>query len=206
MVPAGTFFSIRSAERLLPELTRLLDYIRSEVTLYQRWGKARHFTDNDVREVIEEIESHGCILRDPRIGIVDFPAIRLGEPVYLCWRFGEKRIRYWHRIGEACTKRRPIKREEFYGDEEIRSYTVKKREILHDEEEYEDKIIITIDMRGVDQGDIMVEPGEDRVKVLWRDGRHVKAKAIALHKRIEPSTLATEYRNGVLIITAKKKR
>jgi hypothetical protein len=39
---------------------------------------------------------------------VDFPSIINNEEVYLCWRLGEDRIRFWHRQDEGFSGRKPI--------------------------------------------------------------------------------------------------
>ncbi|KMP11003.1 hypothetical protein UZ36_05850 [Candidatus Nitromaritima sp. SCGC AAA799-C22] len=46
----------------------------------------------------ERLESKGCILKGIRRGLVDFPALREGKEVYLCWKMPEEKIEYWHEI------------------------------------------------------------------------------------------------------------
>jgi len=41
-------------------------------------------------------------------GLLDFPAILGNEEVYLCWRVGEDRIRFYHRRDEGFDGRRPL--------------------------------------------------------------------------------------------------
>jgi hypothetical protein len=57
---------------------------------------------------IEEIQAIGVELKDVELGLVDFPAEREGELVYLCWQFGEDRVRFWHRRSEGFAGRRPL--------------------------------------------------------------------------------------------------
>jgi hypothetical protein len=40
--------------------------------------------------------------------LVDFPSLRRGEKVYLCWKLGEERIGYWHGIEEGFAGRKPL--------------------------------------------------------------------------------------------------
>lgn len=68
-----------------------------------------------LRRVVEEldaavgaIEALGVELKDAELGLVDFPAVLDGEPVYLCWQFGEDRVRWWHRRAEGFAGRRPL--------------------------------------------------------------------------------------------------
>lgn len=55
---------------------------------------------------IADLESVEVVLRDIDSGLVDFPAIRDGAEIYLCWRLGEEEIRYWHPVDVGFTGRR----------------------------------------------------------------------------------------------------
>jgi hypothetical protein len=57
---------------------------------------------------LEKILSTGCLVKDLDIGLLDFPAIVNNEEVYLCWKLGEDRIRYYHRQDEGYAGRKPI--------------------------------------------------------------------------------------------------
>lgn len=61
-----------------------------------------------VRNALETIQATGCVVKDLDSGLLDFPARIDGQEVYLCWRLGEDRIRYWHRQDEGFSGRRPI--------------------------------------------------------------------------------------------------
>jgi len=61
-----------------------------------------------VRTALEKIESTGCVVKDLDVGLLDFPALIENEEVYLCWRLGEDRIRFWHRQSEGFAGRKPI--------------------------------------------------------------------------------------------------
>ncbi|MBI5866009.1 MAG: DUF2203 domain-containing protein [Planctomycetes bacterium] len=60
---------------------------------------------NDLREELSEI---GCELKDWKTGLVDFPAMHEGRPVWLCWKPGEDEITHWHEISEGFAGRKPI--------------------------------------------------------------------------------------------------
>ena len=57
---------------------------------------------------IEGIQALGVELKDAELGLIDFPAVIDGEPVYLCWQFGEDRVRFWHRRAEGFQGRRRL--------------------------------------------------------------------------------------------------
>ena len=57
---------------------------------------------------IRRIHAHGAQVKDVDTGLIDFPALRGGEVVLLCWRLGEDEIRYWHRVEDGFAGRRPL--------------------------------------------------------------------------------------------------
>jgi hypothetical protein len=61
-----------------------------------------------LRTEVERLASEGILLRDPETGLVDFPAERDGERVYLCWRLGEDRVGHWHPTDTGFAGRRPL--------------------------------------------------------------------------------------------------
>ncbi|GAC1654050.1 MAG: hypothetical protein NVS9B12_04400 [Vulcanimicrobiaceae bacterium] len=62
----------------------------------------------EIVRLINRIEAYGCIVKDMDLGLLDFPALREGEPIYLCWKAGEPSIAHWHGIDETFTNRRPL--------------------------------------------------------------------------------------------------
>ena len=61
-----------------------------------------------LRAAIERIHSTGCIVKDLEVGLLDFPSRLNNEDVYLCWKLGEDRIRFYHRQDEGFSGRKPI--------------------------------------------------------------------------------------------------
>jgi hypothetical protein len=47
-------------------------------------------------------------LRDIKTGLIDFPALVNGRPIWLCWRLGESDVRHWHAHDEGFANRRPL--------------------------------------------------------------------------------------------------
>jgi hypothetical protein len=121
VVPEPTrFFDPAEAEAMLPELDRLLADAQKLLT---RFEEARGRVSNPARAnghvtvngsagkpsqeaesiqkqlegILQQIDSQGVIVRDIRLGLIDFPAVRDGQQVFLCWRRGEAlRIEWWH--------------------------------------------------------------------------------------------------------------
>jgi hypothetical protein len=62
----------------------------------------------ELARVVNDILELGVEVKDLDEGLVDFPALRRGETVLLCWRLGEDEIRYWHTVQEGFAGRRPL--------------------------------------------------------------------------------------------------
>ena len=58
--------------------------------------------------VVHEIEDSGAHLKDIQLGLVDFPAERAGQVIYLCWQFGEPEVAFWHGLDEGFAGRHPL--------------------------------------------------------------------------------------------------
>jgi hypothetical protein len=119
-------YSPEEASAALPEVAELL----------QRMRRAReHLTDTEARAALEEaaptngggepgrIVSEGflelreslmglreldVVLRDLERRLVDFPTLRGGREVYLCWEEGEDEIAFWHEPDAGFSGRRPL--------------------------------------------------------------------------------------------------
>jgi hypothetical protein len=61
-----------------------------------------------VRGLLHRLQAAGIVLRDVDRGLIDFPSIRDGEEVYLCWELGEDRIEHWHDIESGFLGRQPL--------------------------------------------------------------------------------------------------
>ena len=68
----------------------------------------RNRLEQTIRDALDKIHATGCIVKDLEVGLLDFPSRIDGEEVYLCWRLGEDRIRFYHRQDEGFAGRRPI--------------------------------------------------------------------------------------------------
>jgi hypothetical protein len=60
------------------------------------------------RDSLQEIDAIGVQIKDLDSGLLDFPCILEGETVLLCWKRGEARIDFWHRIEDGFRGRQPI--------------------------------------------------------------------------------------------------
>ena len=61
-----------------------------------------------VDENIQSIHEKGILVKGIEHALVDFPSIREGREVYLCWHSGEEEIRYWHEINVGFSGRQEL--------------------------------------------------------------------------------------------------
>ena len=121
------YFTIEEANALLPELEplvgRLLE-LRARVSHDSRAvGPALADLRSDVggpiasrltgefeqiELLVKRIQTYGCVMKSLESGLLDFLCERDGRDVYLCWRYGEASIQYYHEIHTGFQGRRPV--------------------------------------------------------------------------------------------------
>jgi hypothetical protein len=128
------FFTPDEANRALSELrplveemvahSRALDQARAGHAKAMRRiaGNGGDLTPSDLAELqealereagaigacVEQIEALGAQVKGIEAGLIDFPALRDGEEVLLCWQLGEEEITFWHTPSEGFAGRRRL--------------------------------------------------------------------------------------------------
>jgi len=126
---AKKYFNIEETERLLPKIERILrktislnkalDLLSSiEIEVYDddynnlrrvtKLNKQFHKLSHEFYEDIEKLEDLGCVIKDLEIGIIDFYSRFEGRDIFLCWKLGEKTIKFWHEVESGYEGRKPI--------------------------------------------------------------------------------------------------
>ncbi len=59
-------------------------------------------------EAIEILENTGVVVKGIEQGLLDFPSKRFDEEVWLCWKYGETEIKFWHEKDSGFMGRKPI--------------------------------------------------------------------------------------------------
>ncbi len=140
---AKKFFTLEEAEALIPRLEaivgRLMDChseagrLRAALQEEQRkvaasggfcldreaWRERKERLETSAREMrerLEEVLGLGAVPKDLELGLVDFPFLLGTREANLCWRFGEKRIRFWHGLDEGFSARKPVPDELLRGE------------------------------------------------------------------------------------------
>ena len=120
-------FTVSEAQGLLPRLRTVLAEISQEWEHIRKLNpeiqKARDnapldgFSKSGVEYVesvshlmslIQQIKDLGVLLKDAEKGLCDFPYIKGGRLVYLCWQLGEDNIQYWHDVESGFAGREPL--------------------------------------------------------------------------------------------------
>ena len=57
-----------------------------------------HEAEDRIDELAYAIFERGIFIRSLEQGLVDFPSMRDGREVYLCWLTGEPEVRHWHEV------------------------------------------------------------------------------------------------------------
>jgi hypothetical protein len=60
------------------------------------------------KSALSRILETGCVVKDLELGLLDFPSLINNEEVFLCWKLGEDRIRFYHRQDEGFAGRKPL--------------------------------------------------------------------------------------------------
>lgn len=88
------------------ELGALLDDLHSNVGSLAATEMAGEF--QKIQQLAARIQAHGCYLKDTNSGLVDFLAEIDGREVFLCWRYGEPRVAFYHELHTGFNERQPV--------------------------------------------------------------------------------------------------
>jgi hypothetical protein len=132
---AERYFSPAEVEALIPALTGIMEDVRQahleartlgegmkseqrrialvggSVLDQGQWRTMRDRLERlgrRVQEGLNEVMALGGVPKDLDMGLVDFPHLRQGQIVNLCWRFGEREIRFWHGLDEGYGGRKSL--------------------------------------------------------------------------------------------------
>jgi hypothetical protein len=64
-----------------------------------------------IHKTVDSLHAYGVLLKDVERGLIDFPHVRDGREVFLCWQLGEERIEYWHEIESGYAGRKRLEEE-----------------------------------------------------------------------------------------------
>ena len=121
------YFTVEEANALLPEIRPLMaELMERRAKVVSTRGELEpmlesggdNFGGPKASEMVLEfmaierlasgIRSRGCVIRDLNAGLVDFLSERDGREVYLCWRYGEPRVEFYHELNAGFQGRQRI--------------------------------------------------------------------------------------------------
>src|SRR6266478_4746940 len=129
------YYTLAEAELMLPEVDRALrdalfhksEYQTAEEELNRNTQRIRMAGGSRVnpgpllamrtrrdtsaaalKQIFEHLQQMGVLIKDLDIGLIDFLTLYRGREVCLCWKLGEKHIRFWHSTEEGFPGRKRI--------------------------------------------------------------------------------------------------
>jgi len=124
----NSYFSVNDANEILPLVIKKFNYAKktkeevmkmeqqltSEITpttsLEEYTINKRKLNSSITKfyQSIEDLENTGVSLKGLDEGLLDFPAKRFDEEIWLCWKEGETEIKFWHEKDTGFMGRKPI--------------------------------------------------------------------------------------------------
>lgn len=123
-----SYFTIATANQALPEVIKKYKHVLSckedvlqtehqlETSMasggkFEEYVKLKQTLNSKITKLylaIEELEQTGVVVKSIDEGLLDFPAKRFEEEVWLCWKDGEQEIKFWHEKDSGFMGRKPI--------------------------------------------------------------------------------------------------
>lgn len=123
-----SFFTANEANKALPDVIKKFEYAlakKNDVTKLEQQLQMSLSTVNSFEEfvtlkqklnsritkfyeAVEILENTGVVVKSIEQGLLDFPSKRFNEEVWLCWKYGETEIKFWHEKDSGFMGRKPV--------------------------------------------------------------------------------------------------
>jgi len=123
-----SYFSIVQANEILPTIIKKFEFVSAkknelvkiEQQLQISLSDANNFEEyvtikrqlntavTKFYQALEDLENTGVVVKSIEEGLLDFPSKRFDEEIWLCWKYGEKEIKFWHEKDSGFQGRKPI--------------------------------------------------------------------------------------------------
>ncbi len=123
-----SFFTTNEANDVLPDVIKKFEYAlakQNEVKKLEHQLQVSMSTTNSFQEYVtlkqqlnsavtkfyesvEILENTGVVVKSIEQGLLDFPSKRFDDEVWLCWKYGETEIKFWHEKDSGFMGRKPI--------------------------------------------------------------------------------------------------
>ncbi len=121
------FFTVEEARQLLPSLKELMGQVMVTSHRLEEYREVvQQLADSassdtggpegtayleiviSLQSCLAQLQKTGCVLRSLQDGLIDFPHLKQGREIYLCWKYGEEDIQFWHEVDEGFAGRTPL--------------------------------------------------------------------------------------------------
>ena len=123
-----SYFSVNDANEILPIVIKKFNYAKkakaevmkmehqlssgiTQTTSLEEYATIKRELNSTVTKFyqsIEDLENTGVFLKGLDEGLLDFPAKRFDEEIWICWKEGETEIKFWHEKDIGFMGRKPI--------------------------------------------------------------------------------------------------
>ena len=123
-----SYFTVASANKILPEVIEKFKHVvelkqkimktEQELSIslnssgtFEEYVKIKQILNSLMTEfykAIETLENTGVVVKGIDEGLLDFPSKRFDDEVWLCWKYGETEIKFWHEKDVGFNGRKPI--------------------------------------------------------------------------------------------------
>lgn len=121
-----THYTLKEARALLPQVKLWLKEMvetKNAIASYEAWAEQQLALGCDIGgnrtcewlkdmqrflALSQKLENKEIQLKNLERGLIDFPSIRDGSEVFLCWEMGEEDILFWHDIAAGYAGRKDL--------------------------------------------------------------------------------------------------
>jgi hypothetical protein len=123
-----SYFTTNEANKALPDIIKKFEFTlakKNEVSkieqdLQMNFSNTNNFEEyvllkqklnsaiTKFYEAMEILENTGVVVKGIEQGLLDFPSKRFDEDIWLCWKYGETEIKFWHEKDSGFMGRKPI--------------------------------------------------------------------------------------------------
>ena len=127
-----SYFTTKEANQALPDIIKKFEFAlakKNEVSKLEQQLQISLSTTNTFEEyvtlkqklnsaitqfyeAVEILENTGVVVKSIEQGLLDFPSKRFDDEVWLCWKYGETEIKFWHEKDSGFMGRKPIPTED----------------------------------------------------------------------------------------------
>ena len=124
----NSYFSVNDANEILPLVIKKFNYAKkakaevmkmeqqltsgiTPTTSLEEYTVIKRKLNSSITKFyqsIEDLENTGVSLKGLDEGLLDFPAKRFDEEIWLCWKEGETEIKFWHEKHTGFMGTKPI--------------------------------------------------------------------------------------------------